>query len=63
MILSPNRAHFGGSCAGPQRELFVAFFGIIAQALREIVGADWSDEIDAAWRKLLGDIEGLVAAQ
>jgi hypothetical protein len=34
-----------------------------ALALREIVGADWSDEIDAAWRKLLGDIEGLVAAQ
>ena len=48
---------------GTSRELFVAFFGIIAQTLREIVGADWSDEIDAAWRTLLGDIEGLVAAQ
>ena len=63
MILSPNRAHFGGSCAGTPRELFVAFFGIIAQTLREVIGADWSDEIDAAWRKLLGDIESLVAAQ
>ena len=48
---------------GTPRELFVAFFGIIAQALREVVGPDWSDEIDTAWRKLLGDIEGLVAAQ
>ena len=63
MILSPNRTHFGGSCAGTPRELFVAFFGIIAQTLREVIAADWSDEIDAAWRTLLGDIEGLVAAQ
>jgi len=43
--------------------LFVAFFAIIAQTLREVVGADWSNEIDAAWRQLLGDIESLVAAQ
>ena len=63
MILSPNRAHFGGSCAGTPRVLFTAFFGIVAQTLHEIVGADWSDDIDAAWRKLLGDIESLVAAQ
>jgi hemoglobin-like flavoprotein len=48
---------------GTPRELFVAFFGIVAQTLREIVGADWSDDIDAAWRKLLGDIESFVAAQ
>ena len=48
---------------GTPLELFVAFFAIIAQALREVIGADWSDEIDAAWRKLLGDIESLVAAQ
>ncbi len=48
---------------GTQRELFIAFFGILAQTLREVVGADWSDEIDTAWRKLLGDIENFVAAQ
>jgi hemoglobin-like flavoprotein len=48
---------------GTPRELFVAFFGIIAQTLREIVGADWSDDIDVAWRKLLGDIESFAAAQ
>lgn len=63
MILSPNRAHFGGSCAGTPRELFVVFFGIIAQTLREIVGPDWSDEINAPWQELLGEIEGLIAAQ
>jgi hemoglobin-like flavoprotein len=48
---------------GTPRELFVAFFGIIAQTLREVLGDDWSAEIDTAWRKLLGDIESVVAAQ
>lgn len=48
---------------GTSRELFIAFFGIIAQTLRDIVGTDWSDDIDAAWRKLLGDIESFVAVQ
>jgi hemoglobin-like flavoprotein len=48
---------------GTSRELFIAFFGIIAQTLRDIVGADWSDDIDAAWRKLLNDIESFAAAQ
>jgi hypothetical protein len=43
--------------------LFVAFFGIIAQTLHDIMAADWSDEIDAAWQKLLREIEGIVAAQ
>ncbi|MET0675879.1 MAG: globin [Bradyrhizobium sp.] len=48
---------------GTPRELFVAFFGIIAETLREIVGPDWSEEIDSAWRNLLGEIDSLVAAQ
>jgi hemoglobin-like flavoprotein len=48
---------------GTPRELFAAFFGIIAQTLREVLGDDWSAEIDTAWRKLLGDIESVVAAQ
>ena len=63
MILSPNRIHFGGSCAGTTRELFVAFFGVIADELREILGDEWSGEIDAAWHKLLRDIETLVLRQ
>ncbi len=46
---------------GTSRELFVAFFAVIAQTLREILAADWSSEIDAAWRQLLGDIESLLA--
>ena len=48
---------------GTPRTLFVAFFGIIARALREVLADDWSAEIDAAWQQLLGEIERLVAAQ
>ena len=46
---------------GTPRDLFIAFFGIIARTLREILGEDWSPEIDRAWRNLLGEIEALVA--
>ena len=45
---------------GTPRDLFIAFFGVIAATLREILGADWSPEIDAAWRQLLDEIEQLV---
>jgi hemoglobin-like flavoprotein len=46
---------------GTPRNLFIAFFGVIAATLRELLGADWSPEIDAAWRKLLEEIEGMVS--
>jgi hemoglobin-like flavoprotein len=46
---------------GTPRDLFIAFFGIIARTLHEILGEDWSPEIDKAWRNLLGEIETLVA--
>jgi hemoglobin-like flavoprotein len=45
---------------GTPRELFVAFFGVIAETLREVVGADWTAKIEDAWRKLLAEIEGVV---
>ena len=45
---------------GTPRDLFVAFFGVIAETLRELLGADWTDEINAAWRNLLAEIEGVV---
>lgn len=46
---------------GTPRKLFGEFFGVIAQTIREILGADWSPEIDAAWRKLLDEIDQLIA--
>jgi hemoglobin-like flavoprotein len=46
---------------GTPRELFIAFFGIIADTLRELLGADWSPEIADAWRKLLAELDDVVA--
>jgi hemoglobin-like flavoprotein len=46
---------------GTPRDLFIAFFGVIGQTLREVLGTDWSPEFDAAWRNLLGEVEALVA--
>jgi len=46
---------------GTPRELFLAFFAVIADTVREILGGDWSPGIDDAWRFLLDEIEGIVA--
>jgi hemoglobin-like flavoprotein len=45
---------------GTPRELFGKFFGVIADTMREVLGHDWTPEIDAAWRKLLDEIDSLV---
>jgi hemoglobin-like flavoprotein len=47
---------------GTPRELFGKFFGVIAATVRELLANDWSPEIDAAWRKLLDEIDSLVAS-
>jgi hemoglobin-like flavoprotein len=46
---------------GTPRELFVAFFDVIAETLRDLLNTDWSPEIDAAWRNLRDEVEGVVA--
>jgi hemoglobin-like flavoprotein len=45
---------------GTPRKLFGEFFGVIADTMREILGSDWSPEIEKAWRKLLGEIDRVV---
>jgi len=45
---------------GTPRELFGKFFGVIADTMRELLGNDWSPEIEDAWRKLLGEIDRFV---
>ena len=47
---------------GTPRELFFAFFGVIAATLRELLGEDWTAEMDAAWADMLAEIKGIVAA-
>jgi hemoglobin-like flavoprotein len=48
---------------GTPRDLFMAFFGVIANTVREVLGSEWSAEIDDAWRKLLDEIDGVIAEQ
>jgi hemoglobin-like flavoprotein len=45
---------------GTPRDLFFAFFGIIAEVLRELLGEDWSPQIDEAWQELLADLQDVV---
>jgi hypothetical protein len=47
---------------GTPRELFGKFFGVIAATMREILGPDWSPEIEQARRRLLDEIEAMIAA-
>ena len=47
---------------GTSRELFGTFFGVIATTVREILGPDWSPEIDQAWQRLLDEIDLMIAA-
>jgi hemoglobin-like flavoprotein len=46
---------------GTPRELFVTFFSVIADTMRDILGTDWSPEIDDAWKKLLTELDRFVA--
>jgi hemoglobin-like flavoprotein len=45
---------------GTPRELFGKFFAVIADTLREILGANWTPEMNAAWQKLLAELERVV---
>ena len=46
---------------GTPRKLFGEFFSVIADTLCEILGADWSPEMAEAWRKLLAELDSVVA--
>lgn len=45
---------------GTPRRLFGEFFGVIADTMREILGADWAPEIEKAWRKSLDEFDHVV---
>lgn len=46
---------------GTPRELFVAFFGVIADTMRDVLGPDWTPEIENTWQALLGELKATVA--
>lgn len=39
------------------RGVFRTFFGIVADAVREVVGPDWTPAFEAAWSRLLDDLD------
>ena len=47
---------------GTPRKLFVAFFGVIRDTLRDVLGREWSRDIDEAWKGLLADIAVLAVS-
>jgi hemoglobin-like flavoprotein len=38
-------------------EVFATFFGTVAATLKDLLGADWTQEVDAGWRQVLADLD------
>ncbi|RAK62851.1 globin [Phenylobacterium kunshanense] len=39
------------------REVFSTFFGFVAEAVREVLGPDWTPATETAWREMLAEIQ------
>ena len=59
-IASEATTHSGYDVAP---HVFVRFFPIVAASVKDVVAEDWSPDMDAAWRKLLADINEKIEAQ
>ena len=42
---------------GVPPSVFGLFFGVVADTLRDVVGQDWTVEMDEAWREMLGEMD------
>jgi len=42
-------------------DLFVQFFRVVADTLRDCLAADWTDDTDRAWRALIADMSACAA--
>lgn len=38
------------------REIFITFFGVIRDTVRDLLGADWTPAFEAAWADLLAEL-------
>lgn len=38
-------------------ETFGVFFAVVADTIRDVIGADWTTETDAAWKQLLIELD------
>ena len=45
---------------GVPRDVFPAFFGALADTLRDVLGGEWTSDIDANWRTLLAELDRFV---
>ena len=45
---------------GVPPEQFIQFFSILVDTFRDELGADWTDDYDAAWRTLVGEIRASI---
>jgi hypothetical protein len=48
---------FSHDAYGTPRELFIAFFAVIRDTLRDLLGDEWSPDMAQAWDALLVEIE------
>jgi hemoglobin-like flavoprotein len=48
---------------GTPRELFIAFFAVIRDTLRGLLGDEWTPDIAQAWDQLLIEIDAFAAVQ
>lgn len=59
-MIVAERINHGGIGVTPQQ--FDSFFDAVSQVCRQALGADWTAEIDAAWRGTLARVNALSAA-
>jgi len=45
---------------GVSRAMFLVFFSVVLDVTRDLVGEDWTPEVESAWRTQLGRVEAAV---
>lgn len=38
-------------------DVFAVFFGTVAATIKQVIGSDWTPQIDGAWTQLLADLD------
>jgi hemoglobin-like flavoprotein len=47
---------------GVPRDVFPKFFNVLADTLRQILGQDWTAEMEAGWRRLVAELAAIAQA-
>ena len=46
---------------GVPPRVFATFFEVVTETFRDILGAEWTSETEAAWQALLADLHEVIA--